>query len=147
MKTKRIPFDINKAQAGAKVITRDGRLVKELDCFDCEGNSHPIIAYVQEENGLTTYGFTKNGTFNIHEEIKSPHDLFIEEEEKTRLMTHQELADWLRKCPEECREFKYKGNSAVIAYHDYYENEANTPVHDVLIRRSHGEWMEPQMEV
>lgn len=148
MKTKRIPFNINKAQAGAKVITRDGRLVKRLDyCFECEGDSHPIKAYIQEKDGLTTYGFTKNGKFNIHEEIESPHDLFIEEKIKFRLMTHQELSDWLYQCQEEHREMKYKKCLTVYKYYSYYENEANTPADDVLIRRNHGEWQEPLIKI
>lgn len=70
----------------------------------------------------------------------------IDKEDKTRIMTHQELSDWLCQCPEEYREFKYKECSTVVKVHDYYENEANTPVENVLIRRNHGEWKEPIIE-
>lgn len=71
----------------------------------------------------------------------------INKEDKTRIMTHQELSDWLCQCPEEYREFKYKECSTVVRFHDYYENEANTPVENVLIRRNHGEWEEPLIEI
>ena len=67
----------------------------------------------------------------------------INKEVKTRLMTEQELSDWLCQCPEEHREMKYKNCATIYKYHSYYENEANTPIDDVLIRKNHGEWKEP----
>jgi len=67
----------------------------------------------------------------------------IDKEVKTRLMTHQELSDWLCQCPEEYREMKYKKCLTIYKYHSYYENEANIPADDILIRKNHGEWEEP----
>lgn len=148
MKTKKIPFDINKAQAGAKVITRDGRLVKRL-FYDTENenNDHPILAYVQEENGLTTYGFTKNGTRSIHEELESPDDLFIEEEIKPRRMTYREVSQWLRERPDEFRECKNAHNSVISSIASYREDETNIPVPEyIVIRRNYGKWKKPIIE-
>lgn len=71
----------------------------------------------------------------------------INKEVKTRLMTHQELSDWLCQCQEEHREMKYKNCSTVYKYHSYYENETNNPADDVLIRKNHGEWQEPLIEM
>lgn len=67
----------------------------------------------------------------------------INKEIKTRLMTHQELSDWLYQCQEEYREVKYKKGSTVYKYYSYYEYEANHPAEDILIRKNHGEWEEP----
>lgn len=69
-------------------------------------------------------------------------------ETKTRKMTNQELSWWLRKCPEEFREYKYKGCSNIHNTYNYYEDEADNPcLDDVLIRKNGGEWMEPLIEL
>lgn len=69
-------------------------------------------------------------------------------ESKTRLMTHQELADWLRNAPEEHREYRYAGDKNVYNTYDYPEIEAKTPVDEniITIRRNHGEWNKPLIE-
>lgn len=68
-------------------------------------------------------------------------------EVKTRRMTNQELAWWLRKCPEERREYKYKDCSNIHNTYNYYEDEADNPcLDDVLIRKNGGEWQEPLVE-
>lgn len=66
---------------------------------------------------------------------------------KTRRMTNQKFADWLRDCPEEHREYKYRHDILVSYQYDYDADEANEEVGDVLIRRNHGEWEEPIIEV
>lgn len=68
-----------------------------------------------------------------------------EEEPETRRMTNRELAWWLRKCPEECREYKYNGCSNIHNTYNYYEDEADNPCLDVLIRSNGGEWKEPRV--
>lgn len=68
---------------------------------------------------------------------------------KIRRRTYQELADWLRDCPEEHREWKWKGESMVQVSPMYYD-EDNAHVEcdeDILVRRNHGEWEEPIIEV
>lgn len=81
------------------------------------------------------------------EQELEPYEM-IEKKVKTRSMTNQELADWLRKCPEEFREFTFKdGASWVYSYLDYLDSEADEPAKkNKLIRRNHGEWQEPLIE-
>lgn len=76
-----------------------------------------------------------------------PSDYRIKPQFKTRRMTNQKFADWLRDCPEEHREYKYRHDILVSYQYDYDEDEANEEVGDVLIRRNHGEWEEPIIEV
>ena len=72
----------------------------------------------------------------------------VKKEVKTRKMTRQELSDWLRDCPEEHREWKYKGGSNLVFTLDsYHESDASEPVETKLIRMNHGEWEEPLIEI
>ena len=74
-KTKLVPFDIEKAKAGAKVVTRGGDSVKISD-YNAQGdNTYPLRCIVlnQEES------FTKEGKFSRLID-NSCFDLFIEEE-------------------------------------------------------------------
>lgn len=66
---------------------------------------------------------------------------------KTRRKTNLELADWLRDCPQEHREYKYRDGIGIWFDYTYDECEENKPCVDVLIRRNHGEWEEPLIEV
>ena len=86
----------------------------------------------------------KEAGYDWFPNIKEIHK--IKKEVETRAMTNQELADWLRVAPEECREFLYKGGDYIYTSYDYFVNEANTPVYDKLIRRNHGEWQKPLIE-
>lgn len=78
----RIQFDIAKAQAGAKVVTRDGRTVRivayDMDC------RYPICAIIRSQEG-TEYPevYLKNGCYD-EDGIENNCDLFIEEESKYR---------------------------------------------------------------
>lgn len=73
----RIPFDIEKAQAGANVVTRDGRTVRivayDMDC------RYPICAIIRSQEG-TEYPevYLKNGCYD-EDGIENNCDLFIEE--------------------------------------------------------------------
>lgn len=77
---RRIPFDIEKAKQGAKVITRDGDDVRIL-CFDRKSETDPIIALVMGpddvEEEIVTY--TKDGTY-YNGDDESFYDLRIQEE-------------------------------------------------------------------
>ena len=67
--------------------------------------------------------------------------------EKSRLMTHVELAHWL--CEKPFREFKYGSgtNCLIYKYHTYTEDEAPKEVcKDIRIREDYGEWKEPIIE-
>lgn len=74
----RIPFDIEKAQAGAKVVTRDGRTARivayDMDC------RYPICAIIRSQEG-TEYPevYLKDGRYD-EDGIENNCDLFIEEE-------------------------------------------------------------------
>ena len=51
METKNLkPFDLEKAKAGAKVVTRDGRNVRII-CWDREESTYPIVALVMDKDG------------------------------------------------------------------------------------------------
>lgn len=78
----RIQFDVEKAQAGAKVVTRDGRTVRivayDMDC------RYPICAIIRSQEG-TEYPevYLKNGRYD-EDGIENNCDLFIEDESKYR---------------------------------------------------------------
>ena len=66
--------------------------------------------------------------------------------EKQRLMTHKELARWLREKP--TREWKYKDGISVYGYYGYEEKHAKEEVPDnFLIREDDSNWKEPLVEV
>lgn len=71
----------------------------------------------------------------------------VKKEIKTRRMTNQELADWLRDCTEEHREWKYTSGDIAYSHYCYTESEAFKPVKTILIRRNHGSWKEPLVEL
>ena len=75
-----IPFDIEKAKQGAKVVTRDGHNVHILYYNSRYANGkQPIIAEIDkiEDVMLTTHA--EDGTY-LFDKSKSDYDLFIEEE-------------------------------------------------------------------
>lgn len=78
----RIPFDIEKAQAGAKVVTRDGRTVR-IVAYDLDSR-YPICAIIRAQNG-SEYPevYLKSGRYD-EDGIENNCDLFIEEESKYR---------------------------------------------------------------
>ena len=145
MKTKLVPFSVEKAKAGAKIVTRCGLSARITD-YAIKDKEHPILGLVDSGLYETPETFTNKGRA-ISNNAESDYDLFIEEEIKTRRMTNQELADWLRDCPEERREFKYTGCDGVYSSYDYLESSENSPVERKLIRRNHGEWEEPLIEM
>ena len=77
MKTRRIPFDINKAKSGARIVTRGGDIVK-ICKYNAQSDLYPLrgIVLQQEES------FTKEGKFSRL--CDSCLDLFIEEEEEEK---------------------------------------------------------------
>jgi hypothetical protein len=143
-KTRLIPFDINKAKAGAKIITRGGLSARITD-YAIKDKEHPILGLVDSGLYETPETFTNKGRAISNNE-ESDYDLFIEEEVKLRRMTRQELSDWLRDCPEEHREYRYAGDKDVYNTYDYPEDEAFELVKNILIRRNHGKWQEPLIE-
>ena len=66
------------------------------------------------------------------------------EEQKTRRMTHKELAHWLREKP--TREWKYKNGVTVYGYYGYEEKCENEEVPNNILIREDDEWREPLVE-
>lgn len=73
-----------------------------------------------------------------------PSEYRIKPTPKTRRMTNVEVADWLRDCPEEHREYKYKNTPTVWYEYQYEAGSENEYCGDeVIIRRNHHNWEEP----
>ena len=70
--TKLKPFDLDKALAGAKVVTRDGREVKIAGYNKNANPLHMRLAWV----GRVSFSFYENGRFLKNDEI-SDLDLFL----------------------------------------------------------------------
>ena len=79
MNTKLIPFDLDKAKNGAKVVTRRGYPVTIEGCY--ASKIYPIRATIKTEDGSFTYSFTAEGKL-FADGDESKVDLFIEEEKE-----------------------------------------------------------------
>ena len=76
-KTKLVPFDIEKAKNGAKVVTRDGLPVKIVD-YPIKNEDCPILGLVLSDGKEFPLLFTETG--NHYNNSESCYDLSIEEE-------------------------------------------------------------------
>ena len=110
------------------------------------------IMYISD-NGLYRVRFPDLSMYWYTEDMLEPYEIIedddkVEEDVEPRLMTNQELADWLRDAPEEHREYRYAGDKDVYNAYDYPETEAKTPVDEnrITIRRYHGKWQKPLIE-
>lgn len=146
-KTKLIPFDVNKAKAGAKVVTKNGFDVR-IVAYDREDKSYPIIALVKKSDGFEkVMKYTECGYCNWPT-CNGELDLFIKEEIKTRRMTNQELSWWLREHPEEHREYCLEGETCVCFNYTYNSGYSNEEVDEhIRIRKNGGEWIIPFIDV
>lgn len=143
-KTKRIPFDVEKAKKGAKVVTRNGCSVRILD-YNLKSIDTPIVAAVMEDTYEHVFKYKINGKHDCKDLYKF--DLFIIEEVKLRRMTKRELAKWLREVPSEHREYKHSKIGYIDSIFVYYEQEENMPIDEnILIRRNYDKWEEPIIE-
>lgn len=74
------PFDLEKAKAGAPVITRDGREARII-CFDAK-QEDPLIVLVTNKSGFENdYSYLENGRYQITKE--NPLDLFMKPIKRT----------------------------------------------------------------
>ena len=143
----KIPFDLDKAKPGMKIVTRCGYPVKLID-YPIKNNQYPLLGIIsKDEQKEEPASFTNTGNYHFgHEE--SEYDLFleIEIEEKIRRMTNYELAKWLA---EENGHFKQKKYGSIIETSHWYHNEdEDEEVHDdILIREDKGEWRKPLIKV
>ena len=74
-----IPFDIEKAKQGAKVITRDGHNVRIL-CYHSRyaNGTQPIVAEIDKIEDVTLTTHAEDGTY-LFNKSKSDYDLMIAE--------------------------------------------------------------------
>ena len=75
-----IPFDIEKAKQGAKVVTRDGHDVRIL-CYSSRNanGTHPIVSEIDKGEDVILTTHAEDGTY-LFNKSKSDYDLMIEEE-------------------------------------------------------------------
>lgn len=75
-----LPFDIEKAKQGAKIVTRDNENARII-CYDRESEDYPIVALVMDtgaaESEIITY--TNDGKYYDDGDTSS-YDLFILED-------------------------------------------------------------------
>lgn len=75
-----IPFDIEKAKQGAKVVTRDGHDVRIL-CYSSRNanGTQPIVSEIDKGEDVMLTTHAEDGTY-LFSKSKSDYDLMIEEE-------------------------------------------------------------------
>lgn len=76
---KQLPFDIEKAFAGAKVETREGRPVR-IVCYNKKPEAYPILALVKDKDSEYPIAYAANGRYRSQEDREHPQDLMIVEE-------------------------------------------------------------------
>lgn len=79
MKTRIVDFDLEKAKAGAKIVTRGGYSARIL-CYDSKNDHYPIVALIDRNETEEVCIFTLNGTY-VYGDQEDDFDLFIEEPE------------------------------------------------------------------
>lgn len=150
---KIVPFDVEKAKAGAEVVTIKDKYKVEILKYDVVDES-PIVAVITFEDGkqiVSTYHL--NGERFI--DAKSEVDLCIRKEVKYRRMTRREFSWWIAECPEEHREWKEPEDDSIDAkddmiYHsyEYVEELENEPVEEhIVCRKNGGQWIKPLIEI
>ena len=71
VKDKMIKFDLEKALAGEKVVTRDGREVTQIHKFDIS-DDNPIFGVISDK----VFSYVDTGEYH-HDKRESAHDLFM----------------------------------------------------------------------
>jgi hypothetical protein len=139
-----IPFDIKRAKTpsnpdGLEVVAggKDVRII----CTDRRSSKYIIVALIYnriiDDEDIYSYDEFGVGVNNC---------LLLKEPIMPRRMTNQELACWLRDCPEEHREWKYDYGTNVYCTYNYLERHADDECENILIRRNGGEWREPLVD-
>ena len=142
-KTKHVPFDIEKAKQGAKVVTKDGNPVRIVS-YDRKSLSgdFPICALIDVGEYEMDLFFRKDGTTRDIE----AYNLYIEEEVKTQRMTNKELANWISPIHGVYRQVQEEGQILNSWSYGIMEEDDEVPL-DVLIRENYGDWEQPIKEV
>jgi hypothetical protein len=74
---KLLPFDLEKAKNGAKVVTRGGRPARII-CTDKKG-TRPLVALVVDDDGEISLSYFASGLYSF-DKAYSPYDLFLLDE-------------------------------------------------------------------
>ena len=86
------PFDLEKALAGAPVVTRDGREVTQLHLFDLKEHGYPLHGVINgKEGGQSVECFIENGKWRRSGE--SEFDLFMKTEKKVGYVLPDNISD------------------------------------------------------
>ena len=127
---------------------KDGSFIRDYDLMPAEYFNEVYPA--TKEQCDTLFQKIKEAGYEWNpdtKELKKIDADTAEKKIKTRRMTHQELAWWLRDHPEEHRELKMSVDDPIVDSLYYYDNETNVTVNkDIIIRRNGGEWMEPLID-
>lgn len=155
---KLIPFNLLKAKTpanpnGLEVVTRVGRDARIIDTnYKGIDDGRSIIGIIQDNDikKEMCHSFYING--RLRKDRDDNDDLFLKEPIEARRMTNQELAWWLRKHPEEHREYTYDSTNqsdGLVRYEYVYHGlQAHNEVDGLIkIRSNGGEWREPLIEV
>lgn len=155
MEEKRKQFNVKEFISNTKtpVETRDGRKVEIFTPTRENEDTFVVVGVIDGHKSScgkhTDYytTWTKEGKFRSPT-TESVVDLFFSVKKKTRRMTNQELAWWLREHQEEHREFRFKVDTSVFSTYTYKESSCNCPCEEgILIRSNGGEWREPENEI
>lgn len=101
------PFNLEKALAGEKIVTRDGREVTQLTRFSVLGN-YPLYAVV---NG-SLYSFDIDGRWSTGQELT--YDLFMAEHERAILISQQ-----IKRIEGNIKRAEYTQNESVVTRSTY----------------------------
>lgn len=71
-------FDVEKAKAGAKIVTRNGKSVR-IVCWDMRGNDCPIVALISYGGSEYIQSYKINGNFYLERDYNE--NLMLEESE------------------------------------------------------------------
>jgi len=129
------------------VETRDGKKVVILTTERNHPN-YPIVGDVlwNDAEDMDLVAWCLNGSY-YPDFSADKRDLFFSVKKKTRRMTNQELAWWLREHQEEHREFRFGADTSVFHSYPYRESSSNCPCKEgIFIRSNGGEWREPEIE-
>ena len=103
--TKKVPFDIEKAKAGAKVVTNDGDDARII-CFELNRKDYPIVAIINKDGGDVIRVYTTMGKALDGEETN----------EDLRIIEEVELFDRWRDKTDDILNGYYIGTSSSILF-------------------------------
>lgn len=128
------------------VETRDGKKVEIFTTTREAEDTYIVVGAVDDRYDY--FSWTKEGLYHSDWTESSDFDLFFSIKKKTRRMTNQELAWWLKEHPEEHREYRLNGDDNVYPIFTYSDKTSSyTCAENILIRSNGGEWHEPLIEI